>query len=339
MEMFKQMAISAPVAMLIIFLLLWFFFRKLTLIVAPMIVAMVSAVGTMGLLVVTGHTIHIMSSMIPIFIMPIAVLDAVHIISEFFDRYGKIRDRRRTVREVMQTLFTPMFFTSLTTAAGFLSLALTPIPPVQVFGIFVSAGVLLAWLWTITFVPAFITFIPERRLADLAVASDGSKVLMFPSAMLAVVLVGFDAMAAEQAAPSVGEIVRRTNLASYYQGRDGRADVSMKITDSQGRERQRRFTILRWDQPGGDKKDAGSGDDFCGQQKFYVYFHRPADVNKMVFSPSDLDAYLRPAVKYKLTDSWSVELGGNVFFGEEEHTFFAQFARNTNVYLGLRFSF
>ena len=165
-EMFVQMAISAPLAMLLIFFMLWFFFKKLTLIISPMIVAMVSALSAMAALVISGNTVHIMSSMIPIFIMPIAVLDAIHILSDFFDEYPKHRDRRKAILEVMRHLFSPMLFTTLTTMAGFASLALTPIPPVQVFGLFISFGVLLAWFWTITFIPAFIMFIPEEKLAN-----------------------------------------------------------------------------------------------------------------------------------------------------------------------------
>jgi len=163
-EMFKQMAISAPLAMLVIFLLMLAFFRKLSLIVSPMIVALVSVIWTMGLLIATGRTIHIMSSMIPIFIMPIAVLDSVHILSDFFDRYQRTRDRRKTVSAVMETLFVPMLYTSLTTAAGFASLALTPIPPVQVFGLYVAFGVMVAWVLTVTFIPAFVMLIPGARL-------------------------------------------------------------------------------------------------------------------------------------------------------------------------------
>jgi len=171
-EMFKQMAISAPMAMLVIFILLLFFFRKLVLIISPMIVAMVSVIFTMGLLIVSGQTIHIMSSMIPIFIMPIAVLDSVHILSEFFDRYQKKKDRRATIIDVMKTLFKPMLFTSLTSTAGFASLALTPIPPVQVFGIFVAVGVMAAWFWTIVFVPAYVMFIPEKSLKNFGLTHD-----------------------------------------------------------------------------------------------------------------------------------------------------------------------
>ena len=73
------------------------FFRKLVLIIAPMIIAMVSVILTMGTLIIAGFPVHIMSSMIPIFIMPIAVLDAVHILSEFFDRYQATRDREKTI--------------------------------------------------------------------------------------------------------------------------------------------------------------------------------------------------------------------------------------------------
>jgi uncharacterized protein len=170
-EMFIQMAISAPLAMATIFILMLVFFRKLVLIVSPMIIAMVTVLSTMGLLIGFGFPVHIMSSMIPIFLMPIAVVDSVHILSEFFDRYTKEKGRRRTVVEVMGALFVPMLYTSLTSAAGFASLALTPIPPVQVFGIFVAVGIMIAWAFTILFVPAYIMFLKEEGLANFGAAA------------------------------------------------------------------------------------------------------------------------------------------------------------------------
>ncbi len=165
-EMFIQMAISAPLAMVVIFLLMLIFFRKLVLVISPMIVAIVSVISTMGLLIGLGYPVHIMSSMIPIFLMPIAVVDSVHILSEFFDRYTAQKGRKNTILEVMDNLFTPMLYTSLTSAAGFASLALTPIPPVQVFGIFVAVGIMIAWVCTITFVPAYVMMIKEKALEN-----------------------------------------------------------------------------------------------------------------------------------------------------------------------------
>ena len=70
---------------------------------------------------------------------------------------------------------------------------------------------------------------------------------------------------------TVDEIIDRANLAAYYAGDDGRAEVMMTITDAQGRTREREFVILR--------RDVVDG----GQQQFYVYFKKPSDVRKMVF--------------------------------------------------------
>jgi predicted RND superfamily exporter protein len=163
-EMFIQMAVSAPAAMIVIFILMLLFFRKLVLIISPMIVAMVSVIITMGALIISGFPVHIMSSMIPIFIMPIAVLDSIHIISEFFELYQQTKSRRQTMIRVMDDLFTPMLYTSLTSAAGFLSLALTPIPPVQIFGIYVALGIMVAWVLTIIFIPAYVMFLKPETL-------------------------------------------------------------------------------------------------------------------------------------------------------------------------------
>lgn len=173
-EMFQQMAISAPLAALMIFLLMWFFFRSPTLIVSPMIVAMATVITVMGALIGVGFPVHIMSSMIPIFLMPIAVVDSVHILSEFADFYPEDRDARTTIRRVMHHLFTPMLYTSVTSAVGFASLALTPIPPVRVFGVFVALGILLAFVLTIVFIPAYVVTLKPKRLAALATGEGDS---------------------------------------------------------------------------------------------------------------------------------------------------------------------
>ena len=82
---------------------------------------------------------------------------------------------------------------------------------------------------------------------------------------------------------TVDKIVAKANQVAYYAGKDGRADVSMTITDSQGRERKRRFIVLRRDDPPPEGKDFADPDTYCADQRLYVYFRRPADVNKMVF--------------------------------------------------------
>ena len=181
-EMFVQMGISAPLAGLMIFLLMWYFFRSWKLIVAPMIVAMATVIIVMGLLIGMGFTVHIMSSMIPIFLMPVAVVDSVHIMSEFADSYEAETGARVTIKRVVEHLFTPMLFTSLTSTVGFLSLMLTPIPPVQIFGAFVAIGILLAFVLTIVFIPAYVVSMKPESLTSLPRHATGEAEVNTPLA-------------------------------------------------------------------------------------------------------------------------------------------------------------
>jgi hypothetical protein len=94
------------------------------------------------------------------------------------------------------------------------------------------------------------------------------KKLLIPFLVLA--LTGPLAVHSAIAAPSADEIVAKANQASYYPGKDGRAEVKMTITDRSGSSRSREFTILRINLA---KEN----------QKFYVYFKAPADVYKMAY--------------------------------------------------------
>ncbi|WP_444998301.1 efflux RND transporter permease subunit [Aliikangiella sp. IMCC44359] len=166
-EMFIQMGISAPLAAAVIYFLMLYFFRSAVLVSAPMIVAMSTVIIVMGVMIGLGYTVHIMSSMIPIFLMPIAVVDSVHLMSEFADRYKPGENAKAVIKKVTEHLFQPMLFTSITSAVGFFSLALTPIPPVQIFGIFVGTGIFIAFISTILFIPAYISRMSDKQLSNM----------------------------------------------------------------------------------------------------------------------------------------------------------------------------
>ena len=57
------------------------------------------------------------------------------------------------------------------------------------------------------------------------------------------------------------------------------------------------------------------------------------------YSPSEEDSYFLPKVQYKVNDQWTAEVAGNIFAGKKDHTFLGQFERNSNLYVGARYSF
>ncbi|NOY65708.1 MAG: outer membrane lipoprotein-sorting protein [Nitrospirae bacterium] len=86
---------------------------------------------------------------------------------------------------------------------------------------------------------------------------------------LIIMLSGFVAIAYAQEGR---EIMKKSERAFLYAGKDFKVRVTMKLISSSGKTRLRELTMLR-------KNSGASG----GEQKYFIYFHRPADVKGMTF--------------------------------------------------------
>jgi len=87
---------------------------------------------------------------------------------------------------------------------------------------------------------------------------------------LLLVLLAGPGWSAEEDRSRAETIAWQSYEATYFRGEDVKSLASMKITDDQGRVRNRELTILR--------KNIDEH-----RQKYYSYFHEPADLRRMVF--------------------------------------------------------
>lgn len=94
---------------------------------------------------------------------------------------------------------------------------------------------------------------------------------MFTRQLTAMALLILSSTVAAETLTSADEIIAKADIASYYAGADGRSEVRMIISDAQGREQRRQFTVLRRDI------------DDAGDQQFLVVFSQPSDVRNTVF--------------------------------------------------------
>lgn len=170
-EMFKLMAIFAPIAGMVMLIVRYMMFRDLFLSVTLMMDAMISIVWSMGLLIGLGFPVHIMSSMAPVFLMAIAT-DSMHIFNEFYFRYRDTRDKKMAIIETMKEVSRPVRNTALATAAGFGVLLFMNIIPVKVFGGLVAFGTIGLRVLSFSFIPAMFTFVKEEKLEKIARSED-----------------------------------------------------------------------------------------------------------------------------------------------------------------------
>ena len=94
---------------------------------------------------------------------------------------------------------------------------------------------------------------------------------MFARILVTLATVSLSSVALAEALTDADEIIARADQASYYAGADGRSEVRMIISDAQGREQRRQFTVLR------------RNVDETGDQQFLVVFSQPSDVRNTVF--------------------------------------------------------
>ena len=128
--------------------------------VATLITIIFSTTVALGVAGALGMKLAPVTIIAPNIILTLAVADCIHIISSVQKHLRAGMDRMTAIKEAVRKNFTAIFITSATTAVGFLSLNYSDAPPFQYLGNITAFGVLAAWILAITFVPAFLSFMP-----------------------------------------------------------------------------------------------------------------------------------------------------------------------------------
>lgn len=154
-----------------ILLMLAILLRSVLATFATLIVIIVANVITIGLMLWLGLYMSTVTVNAPTIIMTLAVADAVHVIASmsFFMRKGD--DRPTAVAKAVELNIMPIFITSATTAIGFLTFNFSDVPPIQELGNLVAFGVMVAFVLSITLLPAMLRLLPIKVKGDASQSS------------------------------------------------------------------------------------------------------------------------------------------------------------------------
>jgi hydrophobe/amphiphile efflux-3 (HAE3) family protein len=165
----------------------------------PMLIAAATIVATLGVMAASGVPFYAITNGMVVVLIGISVAEPMHVFGEYYALLQeRPRERNATLVVVaMRNVWRPIALTSLTTVVGFLSLwATSTMPPIRYFGLFGALGVVVAFLLTISWLPAAMTVLPpkpSRLLKRASAATDpvgravqslGSAVTRRPGAVL-----------------------------------------------------------------------------------------------------------------------------------------------------------
>lgn len=156
-EMIKsEMQVSLKLGLFLIIIILFFMFkRRVSGILATLLVIILSILITFGTIGILDIPLSMISTILIVLLICVGVGDSVHIIADYQVAYARLNDKKKAYIEAFSKTFIPCLMTSLTTSLGFLSLLVSKIPPVKQFGIFAALGALVAFIFTFS-VSAFL---------------------------------------------------------------------------------------------------------------------------------------------------------------------------------------
>jgi hypothetical protein len=139
--------------------------------VVPVVAAFVTVSGAiaaaMGLGAAMGMPLTSVSVSAPFVISIIALCGVVHLVFAVAAERRAANPQRAAVRNGLRRTAWPIFLTSATTACGFFSLGFAEVPPFAHLGLFAGIGTVVAWLLTMTVVPALLAQFPWRTRGPL----------------------------------------------------------------------------------------------------------------------------------------------------------------------------
>ena len=164
----------------VIGVLLAVFFRSPIAVIGPLVVVQLSVITTVAFVGVVGWNVDMMFGNVPTLVITVGVAETVHILSEWNAQCAEHEDRRAAMRRTLELVGMPCLLTSLTSAAGFLSMGLAPVATIARMSVYSAIGVMVAFVLSVTLLVALLSLgrrfqAPAAQLA-LARSRGGSRV-------------------------------------------------------------------------------------------------------------------------------------------------------------------
>jgi len=186
----------------IVIVTLLFLLRSVTATIGTFLVIALSIVAAMGLSGWLGIALTPPSASSPTTILTLAVADCVHVLVTFLHSMRDGKDKTAAIIESLRINMQPIFLTTATTVIGFMSMHFSDVPPFGDLGNIVGMGVTIAFLLSVTLLPALMLVLPVSvkqektrhavlmdRFADMVVAK--RKLLFWGMGLLVLTLASF----------------------------------------------------------------------------------------------------------------------------------------------------
>ena len=168
-----------PFGIVLMILLLVLSFRTWLGAILPLLVVIMSVLSTFGLMGLVGEKVRMVTVIMPVMLIAIANDYGIHLVAHYL---GAAKDhqgnRRQLVHGVSRSLGVPIIAAGATTVLGFLTLTTHILPSARAAGMLSAFGVIVAFVLSLTFIPAMLVLLkPPAGVTDAYADSVMSRAL------------------------------------------------------------------------------------------------------------------------------------------------------------------
>jgi len=145
-------------------------FRSVAGVLLPLGATAIALYLTIALQVALGIPFNLLSSAVPVLVLIVGISDSIHLLTRYREELAELPPGRPLADEApaaltraVQATARACLMTSITTSVGFFVLPTTGIPILAALGVVTGSGVVLAYLTSLTLLPACLALLPPPR--------------------------------------------------------------------------------------------------------------------------------------------------------------------------------
>ena len=150
----RELLVSAHIAM---FILLAIFYRRLVPVVATLLAVIMATSWMMGIYALMDRPLNMVTMALPTLVLVMGVANCAHLLRSVARTPDNGNHEQRVIEGLARTAW-PCCVTSFTTAVGFLSLSVAPLPVIANLGLYGAAGMIFALLASFIVVSFFLSW-------------------------------------------------------------------------------------------------------------------------------------------------------------------------------------
>ena len=156
----QEMILFMGLAFLVTALILFYFFRSLTVVLVALSVVAVGCIWATGYLVLFGYDITLLTDLIPPLIIVIGVPNAIFLLNRYHEELNAGYSRGDALSIATSKVGETTFFANVTTSIGFFVFYFTASPLLLQFGLVASFGIMTTFVVSLVLIPIIFSYLP-----------------------------------------------------------------------------------------------------------------------------------------------------------------------------------